>query len=168
MAYALKKYFARSQRYSFVTSDRKSIRFVRPQKSQGSGKQSFTSNTLVNVSETGLAFTADASLELELGEFLMVEFTVPGSQQMACHAKIVRLEEDFAPGQVLLGIQFKELLNSHKSNLAKGLKKKLCELKAEQQRDLLIQKFYHHKETRKNFFMWATFAVLTCIVFYFI
>jgi hypothetical protein len=77
-----------------------------------------------DVSTTGLSFTAAADLSPNLGEMIRVEFTVPGSQQMACYAKVVRLQT-ITEKDNLIAVEFELLNNPQKVNLQNGLKTKV-------------------------------------------
>lgn len=167
MAFALKKYKTRPPRYDFRASDAKNIRFAKP---DGKGAaQSFTTNTLLDISQTGIAFIIDESISLKKGDSLMVEFTVPGSEKMACHASVVRVEDDPTfPSERIIGIQFKDLLPAHRSNLTQGLKRCFMHLRALQQRDQLIQKFHQKAKRTKPKAIWLIYLLFAVITFYFV
>lgn len=166
MAYALKKYFARAPRYLFEKKDNSSIRFARPNKD---GNKKSYSTTLVDVSQSGASFLVHKDLDPKLNETLMVEFTVPGSEQMACYAKVVRLDHQVHnSNEVAIAVSFHELMSSHKNNLAKGLQKKFRHLKTKKQLDLMVKKFHYRPEDYKTSFFWLFSGIATVVIFYLI
>ncbi|MBY0385893.1 PilZ domain-containing protein [bacterium] len=48
---------------------------------------------IINLSETGMAFTVPFLDSPQLNEIMMVEFTVPGSEPMACFAQVQRVQK---------------------------------------------------------------------------
>lgn len=111
-------YIQRSPRYILLPQDNCFIRVAGPQQTP------WEEGTEVrNVSNTGLSFTAPSILTPVVGEMIRVQFHVPGSQQMACHARVVRVEE-MNPNDSLVGIEFESLNEAQQWNLMRGLVKK--------------------------------------------
>jgi hypothetical protein len=58
-----------------------------------------------------------------LGEVIRIQFEVPGSKQMACHAVVTRLDPDKVD-RIQVGVHFYKLEMSHRIVLAQGLTRK--------------------------------------------
>lgn len=114
----LSQYYQRSPRYILIPQDECLIRVAGPKQTPWE-----EGTEILNISNTGLCFTAPEILLPRHGEYIRVQFDVPGSQQMACHAKVVRIER-LNPEMSLVGIEFESLNPSQQWNLSRGLKKK--------------------------------------------
>lgn len=114
----LSQYFQRSPRYILLPNDLCLIRVAGPKQTPWE-----EGTEIHNISSTGLAFTAPDILLPRQGEYIRVQFDVPGSQQMACHARVVRIEKT-GTDMSLVGIEFESLNPTQEWNLSKGLKKK--------------------------------------------
>jgi len=84
-----------------------------------------------DLSETGLSFTIHGELTPNEGDMLKVEFTVPGRNQIACFATVVRVEErtewDPTLGDLsynIVAIQFRNLPAAHHRALRVGLRER--------------------------------------------
>jgi hypothetical protein len=119
MSQSLAKYHARSPRYILNTHDDSLVRVAGPQQIPWEEE-----TEIKNVSLTGLAFTAPEDLCPVLGEVIKVQFVVPGSQQMACHAIVTRLEPD-RNQTILVAVHFYKLEMAHRIVLAQGLARKI-------------------------------------------
>lgn len=119
MTHSLAKYHARSPRYFLNTHDDSLVRVAGPQQIPWE-----EDTEIRNVSLTGLAFTAPEDLCPVLGEVIKVQFVVPGSQQMACHAIVTRLEPD-RNHTILVAVHFYKLEMAHRIVLAQGLARKI-------------------------------------------
>lgn len=101
--------------------------------------------TLVNLSETGLAFLTDRGSELKVGDIIKVEIPVPESDQIAWFARVVRIEEYESrrwffsrenvvhPVQLLVALRFEELPEGHTKNIRKGIEKSFLKALQDQQ-----------------------------------
>lgn len=118
MTQSLAKYLLRSPRYTLHAEDNNLIRVVGPK------LESWEEHTdIQNVSLTGLSFTADPQICPKLGEIIRIQFTVPGSEQMACHGIVTRIEHQSSE-TALVGLHFYKLDMAHRINLARGLAEK--------------------------------------------
>lgn len=120
----LARYHARSPRYILNTEDDCLIRVAGP------NQIPWEEGTIIrNVSLTGLAFTAPEDLCPVLGEVIKIQFKVPGSKTMACHALVIRHENfeknNVGLNQILVGVHFYKLEMPHRINLAQGLAEKV-------------------------------------------
>lgn len=114
----LARYHARSPRYVLSTDEDYLIRLAGPhQVPWEEGTQ------IQNVSLTGLAFTAPSDLCPLLGEVIKIQFTVPGSKQMACYAIVTRLDH-VSKSTILVGVHFYRLEMPQRVVLAQGLSRK--------------------------------------------
>lgn len=76
-----------------------------------------------NISSTGLCFTAPEILAPKNGEYIKIQLDLPGSQVMACHARVSRIEK-IDKETLLIGIEFEALSDFQRRNLFRGLKGK--------------------------------------------
>ena len=170
MAQSLKKFIPRAPRYSIFPEDRTVIRFA----AKGNKEKSF-STTLINVSQSGLAFRVDQSLKPSLGDTIMVEFTVPGGEQMACHGRVVRIEEPQARDQwknftdeVIVAVHFYGLRGAHEKNLSTGLKEKFRKLQQQHKRQELYRLFYWAERHKVGITAMVISTIAVLIIFYLI
>jgi len=77
-----------------------------------------------NISLSGLAFTTSVELCPIVGEFIKIQFQVPGTTQMACYGLVTRLEP-LGQTEILVGVQFYKLEMPHRIVLLQGLAQKL-------------------------------------------
>ncbi len=119
MSVSLAKYHARSPRYILNTQDNSLVRF------SGAERFSWEEKTdLLNVSLSGLSFTAPIDLSPQLGEIIKIQFEVPGSEAMACYAIITRIH-GIESGVNEVAAHFYKLDRIQRINLVQGLAKKL-------------------------------------------
>lgn len=116
----------RSPRYQLRGHDVTTARFktlFKPSRSRVSETE------VIDISETGISFRIRESRAPRLGDVLAVEFRIPGGQQIACKAMVVRLEQIKDPNsglrwnersydQVLAGLQFLDLPAAYKRTLS--------------------------------------------------
>lgn len=110
-----------------------------------------TYNTrFLNISETGLAFVVDRDCVPQIGDFIKVEFPVPGHEQVAWFARVVRIEEYRPPrawqkrldkenDEVMVAVRFHDLPDGHRNTIRQGLNQKFNEVLKERQKDNLFQ-----------------------------
>lgn len=122
----------RAPRYVLNVKDKKVLRFVKHSQKQ----QSFFTEIL-NLSETGMAFTCPILGAPSEGEAVMIEFTPPGGQTMACHAKVMRVqnytsqEAEVRRKQVkMVGVKFLKLEPAYRKMIRKGLQKEFRHLQS--------------------------------------
>src|SRR3954467_384303 len=111
MTTSLARYHARAPRYILNTDDESLIRL------SGAEQFSWEENTeLRDVSLTGLSFTAPQDLSPQIGEVIKIQFSVPGSVQMACYAVVIRIEKtDEFENQI--GVHFYKLDRTQRLNI---------------------------------------------------
>lgn len=115
MTAALAKYHNRAPRYTLNTQDNCLIRY------SGHERLPWEENTEVkNISLTGLSFVAPVDLSPILGEIIKIQFAVPGGQQMACYAVIIRLDAQ-NEYENLVAVHFYKLDRLQRLNLLQGL-----------------------------------------------
>ncbi len=119
MNQVLNQHIQRSPRYVLVPQDNCLIRLAGPKQTPWE-----EGTEIRDVSNTGLSFTAPMDLSPKLGEVIRVEFTVPGSKQMAAYAKVVRLEKMDQLNQVI-AVEFELLNSAQRWNLKEGIGKKI-------------------------------------------
>lgn len=119
MTTSLARYHARAPRYILDTQDNSLIRL------SGAEKLSWEEKTeLRDVSLTGLSFTAPQDLSPQIGEVIKIQFPVPGSEQMACYAVVIRIEK-INQYDNLIGVHFYKLDRTQRLNLVQGLSDKI-------------------------------------------
>lgn len=123
MTTSLARYHARAPRYILNTQDDSLIRL------SGAEQLSWEENTeLRDVSLTGLSFTAPQDLSPQIGEVIKIQFSVPGSLQMACYAVVIRIEK-LGMLDNLIGVHFYKLDRTQRLNIVQGLNPKIKKLK---------------------------------------
>lgn len=123
----LAKYHQRAPRYILQPLDNNYIRVAGPQQTP------WEENTEIkNISLTGLVFTAPNDLCPTIGEYIKLQFVIPGGEQIACHAIVTRMEP-YDSSSCLIGIQFYRLQASVKIALLQGLAKNLKQQMQEKQ-----------------------------------
>ncbi len=119
MTTSLARYHARAPRYILDTEDNSLIRL------SGAEQLAWEENTeLRDVSLTGLSFTAPQDLSPQIGEVIKIQFSVPGSQQMACFAVVIRIEK-LGAFENLIGVHFYKLDRTQRLNIVQGLAQKV-------------------------------------------
>ncbi len=119
MTGSLARYHARSPRYVLNTEDNQLIRL------SGAERLSWEEKTeLKNISLTGLSFSAPADLSPQLGEIIKIQFTVPGSEMMACYAIVTRIEL-VGEHENEIAVHFYKLDRLQRINLVQGLAQKV-------------------------------------------
>jgi hypothetical protein len=121
MTAALAKFHSRSPRYTLNTQDNCLIRY------SGSERLPWEERTEIrNISLTGLSFNAPTDLSPMLGEIIKIQFSVPGGQQMACYAVVIRIDgnDDF---ENQIAVHFYKLDRLQRLNLLQGLTQKASE-----------------------------------------
>lgn len=119
MSNSLAKYHARSPRYILQPQDNTLIRVAGPR------QVPWEENTeILNISLTGLAFSAPPDLCPIIGEVIKIQFEAPGSKQMACYGLVTRLEPR-SRSEMFVAVKFYKLDMPHRVLLAQGLAMKL-------------------------------------------
>lgn len=119
MTTSLARYHARAPRYILNTEDNSLVRL------SGAEQLSWEEKTeLRDVSLTGLSFIAQQDLSPQIGEVIKIQFSVPGSQQMACYAVVIRIEK-INPLDNMIGVHFYKLDRTQRLNLVQGLAHKV-------------------------------------------
>ena len=87
----------------------------------------------------------------QIGDFIKVEFPVPGQEQVAWFARVVRIEEYRPPrswkkrldrdneDEVMVAVRFHDLPEGHRAKIRDGLNHKFNEVLKERQKDNLFQ-----------------------------
>jgi hypothetical protein len=121
MTQSLAHYHARSPRYILQPQDNTLIRVAGPTQIPWE-----EGTEIKNISLSGLAFTAPLELCPIVGEFIKIQFHVPGSSEMACYGLVTRLEP-MGSSEMVVGIQFYKLEMPHRIALLQGLAQRLKE-----------------------------------------
>jgi hypothetical protein len=164
----LAHYHARHPRYILQPQDNNLIRVSGPRQIPWD-----EATEIKNISVSGLAFTAPAELCPIVGEYIKIEFHVPGngpgSGPMACQGLVVRLETR-KPSTILVGIQFKKLELPQRLALAQALAAKLREQMLEverKNRPTLLNRFRQLWSTKRGALIGVSFFLFTwCVIFY--
>ena len=121
MPQSLAKYHIRSPRYILQPEDDTVIRLAGPKQDPWE-----EGTEIKDISLTGLTFTVPTDLSPSLGEFIKIQYSVTGMQQMACHALVTRLE-DVSNNKTLVGVKFYRLELAQRALLTQSLALKLRE-----------------------------------------
>lgn len=116
----LPKYIQRPPRYVLQTEEKTLVRFAGPQRDPWE-----EGTEIFDISLTGLAFLAPSELSPTLNEIIKVEFQEPGGKQLACLARVVRLEQ--RRDDVLVACEFDDRFTAQKFILSRSLKSKFVE-----------------------------------------
>ena len=119
----LQKYNQRSPRYILLPQDDCFIRVAGPKQVPWE-----EGTEIMNVSTSGLAFTAPDDLAPRVGEHIKLQFLVPGSGQMACFGQVTRIEP-WSHGRILVGLKYQYLDLPQQYYLKKGLAGRLKNVK---------------------------------------
>lgn len=119
MSGSLARYHARSPRYILDTQDNNLIRY------SGAERLPWEEKTeLRNVSLTGLSFVCASDLSPQLGEIIKIQFSVPGSETMACYAIVIRIAPESSYSNEV-AVHFYKLDRLQRINLVQGLAAKV-------------------------------------------
>jgi len=119
MSGSLARYHARSPRYFLNTQDNSLVRF------SGAERFSWEEKTeLMNISLTGLSFTAPDDLSPQIGEVIKIQFEVPGADMMACYAIVIRVSE-YTKYENEIAVHFYKMDRLQRINLVQGLAQKI-------------------------------------------
>lgn len=141
---SLARYHGRSPRYILNTEDDSLVRVAGPKQVPWE-----EGTEIKNVSLTGLAFTAPDDLCPLLGEVIKIQFTPPGSKQMACYGIVTRLE-NITDSRTLVGVHFYKLEMSQRIVLAQGLARKFKETQERGQIDEMLNRPASNKLSLTN------------------
>lgn len=174
MGDAARKFIPRAPRYVLGPGDNQVIRFAFL---ETKGPTATLKTSMVNLSETGLAFLVDPVLAPELGETIKLEIPVPGGERIAWFAQVVRVElfssrkwwfskpDGPAQERVMVGVRFEELPQGHQKSIRKGLEKSFLEaLKQERHRQLQYWKHYIIMNGPAIFLFAVLFAAVVGVV----
>ncbi len=143
----------RSPRYVLQMKDKKIMRYAPYPK----GHRAFFTE-VINLSESGMAFTVPFLDSPQMNETIMVEFTVPGSDPIACFAKVQRvqnytlIEPDFFQKDCkLVAVQFQKMPAAQQQSLRKSLTEEFKTINAHfhrQQQWLKLQWYWKFKRAQ--------------------
>lgn len=129
MTQSLARYHIRSPRYILNPQDNTLIRVAGPKQIPWE-----EGTEIKNISITGLVFTSPSDICPSIGEFIKIEYEIPGSQKLACYALVTRLE-DLSPHKTVVGVKFYRMDLSQRIILAQGLALKLREQQIRRMQD---------------------------------
>lgn len=139
------KMYPRSPRYVLNTKDNRVLRY-----SSYPGKDRSFYTEIINLSETGMAFTTPFLECPKKDEIIMVEFGAPNGQKMACYGKVVRIQnhkviaEGIAEKECkLVGLRFVNMHEGHSKMIRHGLKKEFKHIHDNMKRQQVIYKLGH-------------------------
>lgn len=146
MTTSLARYHGRSPRYVLNTEDNSLVRL------SGVTQLSWEEKTeLRDISLTGLSFLAQQDLSPQIGEVIKIQFSVPGSQQMACYAVVIRIEK-INQFDNMIGVHFYKLDRTQRLNLVHGLAEKVQKSKPE-----------NSKQSKMNMFISVAGLIITLL-----
>lgn len=174
MSDGVRKFIPRAPRYVLRPNDRHIVRY------STEGDRSMVSvnrTVLVNISETGAAIEMDLNSCPHLGEVLKVELPIPGGDQVAWFARVVRTQlkkqnwwakGENEPEKVVVALKFEDLPDGHRRSIRKGLDERfLEELRERRARQLLYLKGLWIAHTWK-ILAWVAAALTAGAVIYFL
>ena len=126
--------------------------------------------TMVNLSESGVAFLMDAQAHPKIGEQIKVEVPIPNGEQLAWFGRVVHVREHTpsrwlsrkdSPSlkpRVYVGIRFERLPIGHTRALQKGIEQSFIKAMRDQQ----YRNFhYYHAVVSQYFPRFLLYALLT-------
>lgn len=163
----------RSPRYVLQLKDRKVLRYA----SYPKGHRSFYTE-IINMSETGMAFTVPYLDTPNKNEIIMVEFTPPNGEPIACYGKVLRVQnytiiqsDFFEKSCKLIAIQFVKLHDQQAEMIRVGLSREFKKMQGHFLRRQLSTKLRWAWIYRKNQMLAAialtTFAISSAAYFLF-
>ena len=160
MSQTLRKFVPRASRYVLRPGDSQVLYFTHENEH---GRKHAT--RIVNISSTGIAFLVEKSDAPSIGEHIKIEFPIPGGEQAAWWAKVVRMEaysdnpwwdskdSHESHHQVLVGLMYIDLPEGHRKAIQKGLHHRYQELKkqyylewARDLKEVLLGNFWKSRE----------------------
>jgi hypothetical protein len=164
MAEVVRKFITRAARYVLRPEDRTSLRFSLQ---QDTGPGGITQTTMLNLSESGVAFLMDPGHHPKIGEHIKVEIPIPNGEQIAWFGRVVRVQEyqasrwsfrkdPFERPKVIVGLRFERLPEGHSRALRRGIEQSFLKAMRDQQ--------YRNWQYYKTLF----FQVIPRFVFYFL
>lgn len=112
---AVARYHARHPRYVLDANDNQLIRLSGPDRSPWEEK-----TEIKNISLSGLSFVCPRDLKPHLSEIIKIQFEVPGSEMMACHGMVTRIE-NINSFECEVAVHFHKLEKMQRLNLVAGL-----------------------------------------------
>ncbi len=142
MGESVRRYVPRAPRYVLRQQDRNLMRFCL---AQLKGPAHIEQTTLINLSESGAAFITDLSCDLKIGDTVKVEIPIPGGDQIAWYARVVRIQEyDDSPwysprtgekkiDKLLVALKFDQMPEGHTRAIRKGIEQSFLQALQDQQ-----------------------------------
>ena len=151
----------RSPRYVLQMKDKKIMRYATFPRSQ----RTFNTEVL-NLSETGMAFTVPFLDAPQIHETIMVEFTPPDEKSFACYAKVLRvqkitvLESDFFQKDCkVVAVKFEKLSKEQSSLLRNSLQREFKKIHSHFYRQQLWLKLQWHWKFKKIWILSSAIAL---------
>ncbi len=168
----LRKFVQRAPRYILRPQDRNVMRFSLENTLGTSGIEQ---TTLINLSESGLAFLAAPGTQIEIGERIKVEIPIPGREQIAWGARVVRIQDQETKSwrnksdaftenpSLLVALRFEPLPHEHTSEIRKGIEQSFLQAMREQRSKNLL---YYKVLLNHRLFPILGYIALTLLAFY--
>ncbi|OQW49319.1 MAG: hypothetical protein A4S09_12450 [Proteobacteria bacterium SG_bin7] len=164
----VRKWFGRAPRYVLRPEDNQFVRFANEIRQKSTGIE------ILDISKTGMAFTVRRENAPRLSENIIIEFEAPGTGQIACYARVVRLEEQSERASwgtpkkaVIVAVQFL-LKKGQIKHLGRGLEEKFEQLKAQKNREVFRRRIETIKENTKLTILYLAVIFALVFVFYFL
>ena len=166
MALKLRQFMPRAPRYVLRPEDAQLLFFAHPGQTAGNKYPT----KIINVSETGIAFLVYKSTAPRIGDLIKIEFPIPGAEQIAWWARVVRMEEyssspwwrdsdeTSSSTEIMVGVTFEHLPAGHRKEIKEGLWSRYQDLIAEHKRQ---QRARFIEFTKENFWHFILFTLCT-------
>ncbi len=166
---AVRRFVSRAPRYILKPTDNHVMRYA-----SDLGPQGVFKTKLVNLSETGAAFVVDRSMAPQIGEVIKLEIPIPGLDQIAWFAEVVRMEsyssnswwsdpDPFSDEEkMIVAVHFHELPKGHQTAIRKGLQEQFLR---ELQERRIRQQLYIHNWIKDNTFKFVGYFILSLASF---
>lgn len=173
MSDSARAYIPRAPRYVLRPDDNQMIRYALPHE-----KSNPYTTKFINISQTGLAFVVSQRALRDgfpvVGEKIKLEVPVPGGDQFAWWATVIRIEEYENPwrrfesdnfmteNQVMVAVRFDELPGAHANLLQVGLTRRFEEIATE---EALLRRRELQDWLSNNWRSFFLYAIMTLMTF---
>lgn len=170
MGERLRRFVPRAPRYTLRPQDRNVMRYA-----LANSRGGIEHTTLLNLSETGMAFLMDRSSQIAIGDEIKVEVPVPDNDQIAWIGKVVRIEvydtsswfsrNRQEPEMIKVGLRFEALPAGHQKTLRQGIEVSFIRAMREQRQRTLL---YYRLLVTQHLWQVVMYVILTVMALGFI
>jgi len=157
----IEKVYPRSPRYVLSLKDKKVLRYAPIPR----GNRSFFTE-IINLSESGMAFTVPYLDTPQKNEIIMVEFTPPNGESQACYAQVKRVQncnmiasDFFQKSCKVVAVQFTNMSEAQRELLRRGIGKEFRKSQGQFQRQQWMLKLKWLWKFKRKQCLWGLAAI---------